>query len=321
MLGEGVYTNDHAAQLYWADWLQHGFGPEPSAVRFGYPIGPQAVAVIAAQVTGATLVSAFNGLLLAIPVLTALTALGGLRGAAGGAAGSRSRRSSACLTWPPRSSPRAPSRRPRWRCFVLAFALALARARRAREDADDAAAARGARSSASACCSPSPSVFTFSAPGPRLVRHRAAALARDRGARGRSPVDWRRSATAVLAHVAGSWPGRSILIAIAVLAFGPASEFVNKIADVQESAGRLSSPVFPGEALGIWPQGDFRIVRGEVSGSLIAVALGALAVAVRRRRAGPRRRQSALLAMLLTGGIVYLGTRALRADPRRRRRR
>ena len=40
VLGEGVYTNDHAAQLYWADWLQHGFGPEPSAVRFGYPIGP-----------------------------------------------------------------------------------------------------------------------------------------------------------------------------------------------------------------------------------------------------------------------------------------
>ena len=24
VLGEGVYTNDHAAQLYWSDWLQHG---------------------------------------------------------------------------------------------------------------------------------------------------------------------------------------------------------------------------------------------------------------------------------------------------------
>ena len=78
VLGEGVYTNDHAAQLYWADWLQHGFGPEPSAVRFGYPVGPQAVAVIAAQVTGASLVSSFNGLLLAIPALTGLTALGAL---------------------------------------------------------------------------------------------------------------------------------------------------------------------------------------------------------------------------------------------------
>ncbi len=79
VLGEGIYTNDHAAQLYWTDWLQNGFGPEPSAVRFGYPIGPQAVAVIAAEVTGSSLVSAFNGLLLAIPALTGLAALGALR--------------------------------------------------------------------------------------------------------------------------------------------------------------------------------------------------------------------------------------------------
>ena len=78
VLGQGVYTNDHAAQLYWTDWLQHGFGPQPSAVRFGYPVGPQALVAIAATATGANLVAAFNGLLLAIPALTALTALGGL---------------------------------------------------------------------------------------------------------------------------------------------------------------------------------------------------------------------------------------------------
>ena len=85
VLGSGVYTNDHAAQLYWADWLQHGFGPEPSAVRFGYPVGPQAVAAIAATVTGTNLVDAFNGLLLAIPALTALTALGALTAMPAGA--------------------------------------------------------------------------------------------------------------------------------------------------------------------------------------------------------------------------------------------
>src|SRR5204863_3781041 len=27
-LGEGIYTNDQGAQLYWTDWLQHGVGPE-----------------------------------------------------------------------------------------------------------------------------------------------------------------------------------------------------------------------------------------------------------------------------------------------------
>ena len=86
VLGEGIYTNDHAAQLYWAEWLRSGFGPEPSAVRFGYPIGPQAVAVIAAEVTGSSLVSAFNGLLLAIPALTGLAALAALGELAAGAA-------------------------------------------------------------------------------------------------------------------------------------------------------------------------------------------------------------------------------------------
>src|ERR671925_2012719 len=78
VLGEGVYTNDQAAQLYWTDWLQHDVGTEPSAVRFGYPTGPQAVAAATAETTGASLLDAFNGLLVAIPVLTALAALAAL---------------------------------------------------------------------------------------------------------------------------------------------------------------------------------------------------------------------------------------------------
>ena len=77
-LGEGIYTNDQGAQLYWTDWLQNGFGPEPKAVQFGYPTGPQAVAAAAAEATNAPLLDAFNGLLLAIPVLTALAALAAL---------------------------------------------------------------------------------------------------------------------------------------------------------------------------------------------------------------------------------------------------
>ncbi len=80
VLGEGIYTNDQAAQLYWTDWLQHGVGPEPNAVRFGYPTGPQSVAATVAEATNSSLQDAFNGLLLAIPVLTALTALGVMGG-------------------------------------------------------------------------------------------------------------------------------------------------------------------------------------------------------------------------------------------------
>ncbi len=76
VLGEGIYTNDQAAQLFWTDWLQDGVGPEPNAVRFGYPTGPQSVAATVAEATNTSLLDSFNGLLLAIPILTGLTALG-----------------------------------------------------------------------------------------------------------------------------------------------------------------------------------------------------------------------------------------------------
>src|SRR5215211_8014854 len=78
VLGEGIYTNDQGAQLFWTDWLQHGVGPEPNAVRLGYPTGPQAVAAASAEATNTSLLDSFNGLLLAIPVLTALAALAAL---------------------------------------------------------------------------------------------------------------------------------------------------------------------------------------------------------------------------------------------------
>src|SRR5215208_5071297 len=72
VIGEGIYTNDQAAQLYWTHWLETGFGPEPKAVQVGYPTGPQSLTAATARATGASLEHAFNGLLLAIPVLTAL---------------------------------------------------------------------------------------------------------------------------------------------------------------------------------------------------------------------------------------------------------
>src|SRR5438477_1894117 len=78
VLGEGIYTNDQAAQLYWTDWLQNGFGPEPSAVKFGYPVGPQALTAVAGEATGGSLEHAFDGLLIAIPLLAALAALSAL---------------------------------------------------------------------------------------------------------------------------------------------------------------------------------------------------------------------------------------------------
>jgi hypothetical protein len=306
VLGQGVYTNDHAAQLYWADWLQHGFGPEPSAVRFGYPIGPQAVAVIAAQVTGTTLVSSFNGLLLAIPALTALTALGGLAEMP-----TPRRIAIASLTGLPylAASFMAQSafKETAMALFVLAFALALQSASRASDD--DEAPPRWRVLVAICLLLAAASVFTFSVPGLAWFLIAVPLWLVLEARAGRSPVNWRAVREGIAAQRVTIVVATVILIALAVVAFSPARDFVSKIGDVQNSAGRLSSPVFPGEALSIWPAGDFRIVRGEVSGALLAVAFGALAAGYGVLTLW-RRRQFALLAMVVAGGLVYVGARA-----------
>lgn len=325
VLGEGIYTNDHAAQLYWADWLQNAFGPEPSAVRFGYPTGPQAVAVIAAEITGSSLVSSFNGLLLAIPALTGLTALGALRELP---AGRRIAVAAICGLPYLAASFLAQSafKETAMALFVLAFAIAIA-ALSGREvdsasyrDTIHRSAGRGAVGAARAVAPPpravlgvglilaAAGVFTFSLPGLAWFAIGVPIWLLLEAIAGRSPIDYGRIGESLSAHRALTAVTVVALIAVAVVAIGPATNFIEKIDDVQSSAGRLSSPVFPGEALGIWPEGDFRIVRGEVSGSLLAAGLAALAagygiwVLIRRR-------QLALLAMLVTGGIVYLGAR------------
>ena len=306
VLGEGIYTNDHAAQLYWADWLQHGFGPEPSAVRFGYPIGPQAVAVIAAEVTGASLVSAFNGLLLSIPVLTGLTALAALTEFPRGR-----RIAIAALVGLPylAASFMAQSafKETAMALFVLAFALALA----AKETGAEGEPARASWRPVIGICVliAGGAVFTFSVPGLAWLVIAVPVWLAIEAIAGRSPVDWSAIGASIRAHRTAIAIGLLILIAVAAFAYSPVREFASKIAGVQESAGRLSSPVFGGEALGIWPAGDFRVVRGEVSGSLIAAGIATLALLygvwtlIRLRRL-------ALLSVLITGGIVYLGTRA-----------
>jgi hypothetical protein len=301
VLGEGIYTNDHAAQLYWADWLQRGFGPEPSAVQFGYPIGPQAVAVIAAQATGTSLVSSFNGLLFAIPALTALAALSALEGFGAGR-----RVAIAALTGLTYLGAsflaQSAFKETAMALFVLAFALLLERASAVEERA------RWRALIVAAVVLGAASVLTYSIPG--LVWFAIALplwLALEAVA-GRSPIDWRAVRGSIATHRAAVGISVVALIALAVVLFEPASNFISKINEVQTSQGRLSSPVFPGEAFGIWPQGDYRIVRGEVSGSLVAAALGALAVAC-GVYALVRRRAFGLLAMLVCGGIVYVGAR------------
>jgi hypothetical protein len=100
-----------------------------------------------------------------------------------------------------------------------------------------------------------------------------------------------------------------VVVAVVALSVAQLSGFIGKVGQVQASAGRLSSPVFPGEALGIWPEGDFRVVRGDVGGAYPAVALGLLAAAI-GAIAALRRRDWGLVAMGASAVIVYVGARA-----------
>ena len=151
-------------------------------------------------------------------------------------------------------------------------------------------------------------VFTFSVPGLAWFALGLPLWLAFEGLAGRSVVEWGELRGWLRDHRLPLGVALLLVVIAAALAFSPAREFASKIADVQESAGRLSSPVFPGEALGIWPAGDFRVVRGEVTGSLFAVAVGALAIAY-GAWVCLRRRELALLAMLVAGAAVYVGAR------------
>ena len=297
VLGEGIYTNDQAAQLYWTDWLQHGFGPEPSAVQFGYPTGPQALTATAAQATGVELDDAFNGLLVAIPVLAALAALGALRSLP-----SARRVSVAVLVGLPYLAAsflaQSAFKETVMALLVLAFAVALERGTLASPRAR----------LGTLLIVPSAAFFTYSVPGLVWFAGILAVWLALELAMGevRLPLDeWRAAARAHRRTVAVVG---AVAVVVVVLGAIQGSGFVSKIGDVQASTGRLSSPVWPGEALGIWPEGDFRIVRGDVGGAYPATLIGLIVIGAGAGLAW-RRRRFALLAALGAAAAVYVGAR------------
>ena len=307
VLGEGIYTNDQAAQLYWTDWLQHGTGPEPSAVRFGYPTGPQALAAASAEATNASLLDAFNGLLLAIPVLTALAALEALRElpvvrrvAAGSLAGLPYLAASFLAQSAFKETAMA--------LLVLAFAIAMREL--GREPPDEARGPHPRRAMiVTLILFAAASVFVYSLPGLAWFAIAVPIWLVLELATGRMRIDLAEIRAGAARHRGAIIVVAVVLAAVAVFSIAQLSGFVGKVGKVQASAGRLSSPVFPGEALGIWPKGDFRVVRGEVTGAYLALALGLIAAAL-GAWALLRRREWALISMGVTTVIVYAGARA-----------
>src|SRR3954464_3641702 len=308
VLGEGIYTNDQAAQLYWTDWLQHGVGPEPNAVRFGYPTGPQSVAATVAEATNASLRDSFNGLLLAIPVLTALTALGVM----GGLPPPRRVIAASLVAMPYLAASflaQSAFKETAMALLVLAFAVALRDLAFLNRNPDYGGGAHPRRALIIVLILfAASSVFVYSIPGLvwfalalpiwLLLEVLTGGLRVDPDAVRASFRRHRRIIVVV----------SIVIVAVAVFSASQLSGFVDKVGMVQASAGRLTSPVFPGEALGIWPEGDFRVVRGEVDGAYIAVAIALIAAAI-GAAAAFRRRDWGLIAMGAGAVIVYVGAR------------
>ena len=193
--------------------------------------------------------------------------------------------------------------------LVLAFAVALQSIARASGDAARQTGAHPRRAMLVALVLFAvASVFVYSLPG--LVWFAAAVpiwLALELGT-GRLRVDVPRLRAETRRHRRAIVAVAVVVAAVGALSAAQLSGFVGKVGEVQESGGRLDSPVFPGEALGIWPEGDFQVVRGEVEGAYLAVALGLLAAAI-GGLAAVRRRDFGLVAVGAAAVLVYAGAR------------
>ncbi len=311
VLGEGIYSNDQAAQLYWAQWLADGFGPEPAGVALGYPLGPQSLMAALSAGTQISLEAAFNGLLLAICVLTAWTALSALD-----AVPRVLRLGAAALVALPYLAvsflAQSGFKETLMALFLLAFALALrdlvpASRLDPRELLPSRRAARRATLVALAALAAG-SVFTYSVPG--LAWPAAAAtvwLAAELATGGLPRPRWR-AGTLVRQAAPVVGVAVALLALLAVTQVGSLGNFLDRLGDVQNTGGRLNSPISPREVLGIWPRGDFRV---NESGELLAIPaslLGLAAVAF-----GLwwwlRRRDLAVPAALAGSAVIYLLTR------------
>jgi hypothetical protein len=298
VLGEGVYTNDQAAQLYWTEWLKEGLGPEPAGVELGYPLGPQSLVAALSAGTGISPEDAYNGLLLAIPVLTALATLAVLAALPAGR-----RVIAAALVGLPylAASFLAQSgfKETAMALFLLAFVLALREIDRREVPARAAVAALAALAAGS--------VFAYSLPGllwpgAALVAWLASGLATGRLALPRAGAGRMLLMALPVAGVA------AVILVVFALTLGSLGDFLDRLGDVQNTGGRLISPVSPREVLGVWPDGDFRADVADEPAAILATLIG-LAAAGLAAWWWWVRRDLAVPAALAGTAVVYVLTR------------
>jgi hypothetical protein len=308
VLGEGIYSNDHAVHLYWADWLQNEIGPKPKGIGWGYPVGPHALVAAIAEATGITVEAAFNGLMLAISALTALTSLAALRRLR-----ALPRVVAAILVGLPFLAvsflAQSSFKEMAIALFVLALALSLAALSREGPDAADAAGSHPDRALVVGIALLAvASVLTFSVPGLAWFALGIPVWLAVELIAGRLPF----SPRAALDGLRRAWPvlaaAAVVLAVLAIVEAGTISRFADRIGGVQESQGRLAGRLPPWEVLGVWPRGDFRVATNAVDGAEIAILFGLLAAVVATVW-WLRRRELAVPAVLAAAVAIFLVAR------------
>jgi hypothetical protein len=286
ILGTG-FNPDMSQHLLAADRLAHGLGSQ--LLHQGYPLGPHSIVVALDKGLGVGLVQGFSGLTIAVAVLAPLTALAAFadqpppRRAAG-----------ALLVGLPYVAAsyfaQGAFKETMQALFVLAFALSLRESTRAWRDlplrfVPAAAIAIG-------------TVYTYSFPG----------------------LIWLVGAFVLWFVLERGIAVRPALLALAVFLVGALPELGRMIdfrrfetfAPHGAGLGNLFGQVSPLEALGIWPSGDFRIAPGGGAVPTLAFYAGA-AFAAALLLFGLirclRRRETAIVAGLVTAAGVYVATR------------
>ena len=351
VLGTG-FNVDMSQHLFAADWLGDPVGPAPGLVEQGYPLGPHGLAVAAAE-PGGNLVHGFSGLTIAVPVLSALCALTvlrelpPLRRALGAALVALPYIVASYLA-------QGQFKELMQGLFLLGFALCLHEISSGRVLSSASAAAGFGRGSRQWLLGGVPlaaialgSLYTYSAPG--LVWLGAAAVlfggAELLRRRSEDPVALARRvalpvAVGAVVLVAGVAPelgrvidfqGSAVKVANAgdrgEAPFerprdsdraggdgGKSGEEEDREGRFNNDLGNLFGEIWPLEALGVWPTGDFRVEPGD--GAVPAVvfyagaALAALALLFALRRWW-RRGETAVPAALVAAIAIYVVARAV----------
>lgn len=294
ILGAGN-QNDMVQHLTTAHWLDARDGAQTVLVREGYPLGPHGTAAVIARATHMSLVHAFDGVTLAIPVLTALAALAALGGLPRPHRLVVASMSALCYLAASYLATGA-FKETAEALFLLAFVLALRELRRGN-------LGTGWRAGIPLGVLAAGAVYTYSYLG--LIWLIAAAsvfvLFELAGARG----GWRERSKRALAAVPITLGGVGALVVLAAPQTGRMLEFARSSFSHQaiQGTGNLLHAISPVQALGVWLRADFRFNMPTAVTVAVGVIVGAAAVVALVWWL--RKRDFALPSGVLSAAVVY----------------